>query len=210
MLDMKKLIFTSLLAVGIAAGSQAQGTVTFDNADNFSATPTAKTGGLIFAGGINVVSNPPLLTQDINLQLLGGPSPTSMTTIATLLLSNGSAVGDYSFLGNPGQFLDPTGNLYHVPGVPAGGIGYFDVLAWTGVNANSFAAAINVGEAFGQSGVFQSATGGQIVGTNPPTNPVSIGDAMPSFYLPEPGPEPGTLALFGLGAVTLLLFRCRK
>jgi hypothetical protein len=195
---MKKLIFTSLLAVGIAAGSHAQGTVTLDNANNFGAPLSAATGGSIYLNGA-------LLNTDVNVQLMGGASAGSMVTIATLLLSNGTASGDYSFLGNPGQFADPNGLSYAIPGVALNGTAFVELFVWTG-SATSYANATTRGF----SGVYKSLTGGGSVGGAPPNPPTSIGDAMPSFEVLLPSPEPGTLALFGLGAVTLLLLRRRK
>jgi len=193
---MKKLILTGALAVTIAAGAMAQGTVTLDNANNFGAAMGALTGGSIYLNGA-------LLNQDVNVQLMGGASAGSMTTIATLLLSNGTAVSDYSFLGNPGQFADPNGLNYSIPGVALNGTAFLELFVWTGTT--SYANAL----ASGNSGIYSSVTGGGSVGGAPPNPAVSIGDAMPSFNV-VPVPEPATLAICGLGAASLLLFRRRK
>jgi len=194
---MKKIILTGLLAAGVAVGSYAQGTVTLDNANNFGAPLSAATGGSIYLNGA-------LLNQDVNVQLMGGTNASSMVTIATLLLSNGTASGDYSFLGNPGQFADPNGLNYSIPGVPLNGTGFLELFVWAGTGTSYASATIR-----GASGVYSSLTGGGSVGGAPPNPAVSIGDAMPSFNVVT-APEPATLAICGLGAASLLLFRRRK
>jgi len=200
---MKKQILTGILALGTAVGALAQGTVTFDNGNaNAAATPTSPNFGLVFTGGSNA---PVPLGQDINLTLLGGASAGAMANIATFLLADGTATLDWGFLQGPGQFSDPNGNVYNVPGVAASGTGTFQVEAWLGQDT-SYAAALADGSAHGTSGIYTEVTGG---GTIPPA---SIGDNMPSFTLTLPGvvPEPTTFALLGLGASTLLLFRRKK
>jgi len=203
---MKKQILTGIIALGTAVGALAQGTVTFDNGNaNAAAGPSAANFGLVFTGGSNA---PVPLGQDINLTLLGGASAGSLSTIATYLLADGTATLDWGFGQNPGQFADPNGNVYAVPGVALGGTGTFQVEAWLGQDT-SYAAALADGSAHGTSGLYTSATGG---GGSPPGAPISIGDAMPSFTLTLPGvvPEPTTFALLGLGASSLLLFRRKK
>jgi len=195
---MKKQILTGIIALGTAVGAFAQGQVTFDNGGaNTAATPTSPNHGLVFTG---TALNPVPLSQDINLVLLGGPSAGNLSVIATYLLSDGTAALDYGFGANPGQFADPNGNVYNVPGVLAGGTGTFQVEAWLGLDT-SYAAAIADGSAFGTSGTYTSATGGTTAAGAIP--PVSIGDAMPSFLVTA-APEPTTLALCGLGAASLL------
>jgi len=198
---MKKQILTGILALGMAVGASAQGLVTFDNANaNPAAGPSATTFGNIFVNGA-------LLNQDINLTLLGGSSSSNLTTYVTLLLKDGSAAGDNTALGNLGQFLDPSGGVYAINGVPLGAAGTFEVEAWLGLDT-SYAAALADGSAAGTSGIFTSVTGGN--GT-PALPPNSVGDGMPSFnVVPTISPEPTTFAMLGLGAASLLLFRRKK
>ena len=205
---MRKPFLALFIMAAVATSALAQtnhtefGLVTFDNElNNTNASVTATSDGLIFLSqGLGVVP----LNQDINLTLLGGPSANNLQPIATLSFANGLAVGDFSFLEVPGVFLDITGTVDVVPGVPGGGTAFLDVEAWTG-NAPSYAQALESDALTGNSGIFQNPTGSD-TGT-PPIAPRDL-IGMPSFIVG--GPEPGTLALFGLGTASLLLFRRKK
>ncbi len=197
---MKKQILTGIIALGTAAGALAQGTITFDNG-NQNASPTLgdQNHGSIYVNGA-------LLNQDINLTFLAGPTAGSLATQVTLLLKDGSGAGDNTLLGNAGQFLDTTGGVYTL-GVAGGAVAFYDVEAWLGQDT-SYAAALLDGSATGTSGVFSGATGAS---GSPPGPPNSVGDYMPSFNVAATiTPEPTTLALAGLGAASLLLFRRKK
>jgi len=200
---MKKQILAGILALGTAVGAFAQGTITFDNG-NQNASPTLGdlTHGSIYVGP---ATNAVLLNQDINLTFLAGPTAGSLTTQITLLLKDGSAAGDNTALGTAGQFLDTTGGVY-TPGVAGGAVAFYNVEAWLGQDT-SYAAALADGSPVGTSGIFSGATGG---GGTPPGPPNSVGDYMPSFTVVGIVPEPTTLALLGLGASSLLLFRRKK
>src|ERR1700720_873173 len=123
---MKKQILTGIIALGTAVGALAQSAVTFDNSGaNAAGSLTATNHGQLFVNGAP-------LSQDINLTLLGGASAGTMPTIATYLLSDGTASLDWGFLATPGQFADPNGNVYAVNGVAAGGTATLQVEAWLG------------------------------------------------------------------------------
>jgi len=192
---MKKTILTALLAVGASVGAFAQGTIAFDNQNNVNISLGATNSG----GVIDKATGLPE-TADFNLQLFGGASAGSMTLIATLLQSDGSAASGTS-IGAPGQWIDTTGQSYVVPGVAATSTGFFQVDAWIG-SQSSYASAFAANAPTGQSAVFQNGTGGGNV--LPPDL-----TGMPSFTLGTV-PEPTTLALAGLGAASLLLFRRKK
>lgn len=187
--------------MAVAAHAQL-GLVSFDNPNaNPAATLSSSTFGLVFTG---TALNPVPLHQDINLALLGGPSAGSLSPIVSFTFANGLANGDNTVFGTPGQFTDITGNVYDVPGVAADAVGFFQVEAWLGSDA-TYAAALLDGSAVGTSGIYQTLTGGTGAIQGPPR---SVGDGMPSFLVATP--EPTTLALCGLGAASLLLFRRRK
>ncbi len=207
---MKKPLLVSFIALVTTLGVHAQtgftGTVTFDNGNaNPAATLASSTFGMVFIGTAN---NPIPLDQDINVTLLGGSTAGSLSLIDSLTFANGLAQGDNTFLEAPGVFLDLTGSVYQVPGFlssnPVGAFAYFKLEAWFGKDA-TYENALADGSPTGNSGAYLSELGG--VGS-PPSPPASIGDGMPSFLVPSP--EPGTLALFGLGAASLLLFRRKK
>jgi len=199
---MKKQILTLAIVAGFACGAFAQGTVAFDNLNNTSVNPAAATGGVIF----KTVSGNPVFdnVSDYNLTLLGGSSAGTMSVVASIF---GAAASGDNF--GSGLFY-ASGNSFAVSGVALGGTGTFQIEVWLG-SATSYAAASAIaGTYVGISSVFTSATGGLVVGNNPPTAPVEM-DAMPSIVLnPVVVPEPTTLALAGLGGFGMLMALRRK
>jgi len=194
---MKKTIITALLAVGASVGVFAQGLVAFDNQSNTNLFAGAATSGAVIQGGA-------LSTADFNLELWGGSTSSNMTVLATLLQSSGGIISGAS-AGAPGQWLDVSGASYLVNGVAIGGNAFLEVNGWVGGTGNSYAGAVAGGATFaGSSGIFVNPTGG---GALPAAELVG----MPSWSLnPTISPEPTTLALCGLGAASLLLFRRKK
>ncbi len=187
-----------MLMAGMVVSAFGQGTeINLDNSNNTNASPTAVSSGLLF--------NPDhsLFTGDISATLMGGSSSSNLSPIVTLLSSGGTLLSGAS-LGAPGQFADLSGNAYNVPGVAPGGTAFLDLQVWTGSFA-TFQAAAAGGGTTGDSGVFSNPTGG---GGTPPGAPLDL-TGMPAFVV-GPTPEPATLALCGLGAASLLLFRRKK
>jgi len=193
---MKKTILTGMLAIGASIGAFAQGTIAFDNQFNTNVFAGATSSGAVIDKATGLPE-----TGNFNLQLWGGASAGSLSLIATLLQSDGSAASGTA-IGAPGLWIDTTGNSYIVNGVPALGTGFFQVDAWIGSQAD-YGSALAAGNVpVGQSAVFQNATGGGAVSA-----PDLVG--MPSFTVGI-APEPTTLALCGLGAASLLFFRRKK
>lgn len=133
----------------------------------------------------------PAATQ-INGTLMGGAVGGSLSPVVTL------AGGSLLNLGG-GLVYDPSGNSYVIPGVAANAQASLQLQFWTGADLTYGAAANR-----GQSPVFSNPTGG---GGVPPSIPPSAMANMPNVLVGVP--EPSTIALAGLGAAALLMYRRR-
>lgn len=209
-----------MFAVGLAQESDAQGLMYFNGEYNSSTSPTATSSGLVF---FNTTGTPVIdAATDINVELAYGTTANNVSlanAVTTLLLSssqfaeNGtlgetlSAAGDISTFGG-GKLFDVVGNGsggYAFPTLPSNTTIYLEVFAWTG-NFSSYTAAEDSGTALtGVSGIFT----GQLTTSKNPNNILN----MPALVMKRSVaavPEPGTMALFGLGGLTLLGFGRRK
>jgi hypothetical protein len=198
--------------------------------------PYATSNGRVW---INTGSGPTLMTQDVNATLLvydtalttpawtvlegypynsGDPGE---ATSSTLLLSGPDdpdlgtppAVGDITFWSASsayhGVFLDPSGNIYVIPGATANGSYQFQMQMWTGTQYTSYAAAVGQpGTYTGESAVF---TANAIGGPQPPSNAYGFIPNMPAIILQQVTvPEPSTLLLTAFGLISLLAYAWRK
>lgn len=205
---MKKLILSAVAVGGLAMTSFGQGVIYFDGSNNTSTSPTATSEGQVFLNGVLDTGT------DINVELLYGASATSVSSdCVTLLLSDSTttensapgglqpALGDITDYGS-GVLFDASGVGYQLTGTSSGATEYFQVEAWTG-NFSSYAAALSAGTGlFGSSSVFSevltSATG--------EANDI---EGMSALNLTSV-PEPTTMALAGLGGLSLFLLRRKK
>jgi hypothetical protein len=194
---MKKLILSVTAIVGFSVAGFAQGITFLDG--SFPSSDTSIAG----------VPN----SADLNLELLYGTSAGNVTTpVVTLLLSSSAnvssgaigqtytAAGDISTLG----FIDDqTGNEYNL----AAGNYFFQVLAWTGNNLNSYSAAL----ASGQTGVYAGSSSvfpESIAASPAPPGDVSAVGVINLTQVPTTiVPEPSTLAMAGVGLASMLFFR---
>jgi hypothetical protein len=197
---MKKLFLSAALVAGLMSSVLAQGTIFFDNSNNTSGSSSATSSGLFW---VNTTGNPVILNQDVNAVLWASSTQGgTYTPLITLLLSNGTGLGDITSYGN-GIITDTSGASYFVPGSIANGTGWFYIQAWLGT-ATSYANAGAVAKYDGSTtagGIFSAPLGGG-------STPAKSLDTMPAVVLVVP--EPGTFALAGLGAAALLIFRRRK
>jgi len=182
---MKKLILSVTAVAAMSVPAFAQGIYFQDN------------GTAAYDTTINGAPNP---NQDLNLALLQGS-----TVITTLLLSDGTAAGD--IIGNNGLIYDGSGIEFLLP-ADAGKATVFTIEGWTG-SANSYAAA----EASGLTGV-SAGTINVTVNINAAGNPPPNGNDFTGFgvlnltQVPTTVvPEPSTLAMAGVGLVSMLLLR---
>jgi hypothetical protein len=88
------------------------------------------------------------------------------------------------------------------PNIPVNTVGFFQVLCWMGPPGSTFITANSVAV----SNFFTSTTGDHPAPPNVP-NPGLLNIPQNIIFV---SPEPGTLALGGLGIAALLIFRRRK
>lgn len=186
---MKKQLLTAILAVGLAGGAFAQGTIIFENS---------------LGSGNITVGNGTTLAQPgaYHVALLWAAG-----TTANIPLSGLTAIATYAPSGSgngPGYFYDPT-TITTPAGTAGGSQAVFEVAGWQG-NFATYAAAVSGNAPIGYGSEFVNSTG------NPGGSPATPASPLSSWNgnLLIPVPEPTTLALGGLGAAALLLFRRRK
>jgi len=187
---MKKAIL-GLLSVGAAASALAQGTVSFENALSSGSITIGSSAGPYAAAGSYTVA---LLWAAGTSQVPQG----SLTQIALYGLATGGAT-------SAGFFSDGA-TVTTGAATPGGSPAMFEVQGWTG-NFTSYAAAVAGGAKVGQTAEFVNGTS-STVGSPPPLPTNTTG--WDGNLVLVPTPEPGTLALGGLGAAALLYFRRRK
>jgi len=188
---MKKLILSIAGTSLLALSGSAQGITFADNS------------GAAFDTTINGVAN---TTQDLNLELLYGTSAGSVTTpIVTLLLSQSStpvssptpaggvysALSDISFLG---VISEASGSAFTVPA----GTDFFQVEAWLGSSPTYPGPTPQ--NAAGVSAIFSETIAGGATAFPGDISSVGVINLVSV-------PEPSTLAMAGVGLVSMLLLR---
>jgi PEP-CTERM motif len=194
---MKKLILTAMGVACLTISGYSQGLVQFAN---FSGTG----GGKVFTGGA-------LATGSTTLELLYGPAG---DTLAELIALGTGQVFTYNISTTPslqGEFFYGTVTTAQ----PAGG-GSADatlnvelaIAGWTGNFSNYAAALAGNAPTIGITAAFGNPTGGG--GSPPSTAATLVNWTSGNNLVLAASPEPTTLALGGLGAAALLMFRRRK
>jgi len=180
---MKKLTATMLASALLGAVAFAQGTINFVNVNSGAGlnAPVFMNDGSTKVG-----------TTGFTAELFAGASDTTLASVAT---ANFIAAGYFN------------GGTATIASVAPGAIASLQVRVWA-TASGSFAAAsaANVANTWGQSAIFHVTTGG---GGTPPAPPSAMA-GMTSFSLNTAVPEPSSLALAGLGAAAMLVFRRRK
>lgn len=201
---MKKLIVTAIAVTGMSLGALAQGTITADNLNGAPGKGASSFG--LFYLETDSAAGTLYAAAKLNVVLTGGPNAGSLGAIGSW-----TGAGGWDSFGG-GLYADPNGLVYGVPGVALNGTATLQLTAWRGAAA-SYAAAAGTDKFYAWNGnafvdassfTFQNATGG---GGAPPALPKSL-DGMPAMSLIVP--EPSTIALAGLGAAALLIYRRRQ
>jgi len=183
---MKKLTATLLASTLLGIAAYAQGTVNFINIVGSLNAPMFMNDGATKLSGAGFTA-----------ELLAGASAGSLASVATTGFLSGAGAGYFS------------GGTVAIPTVLPGANAFLQVRIFS-ASSGSFAAAqsANLANTWAQSGVFSVATGGA---GSPPSTPSPL-TGLTSLSLNAGGvvPEPSSLALAGLGAAALLVFRRRK
>jgi hypothetical protein len=211
---MKKLIALAAL-IGATSLSFGQGYVAFNNSSTTkvstlgsAATPTT---------GIAVMAAPATATYYFELMV----APTTTTTISASTLGNWTAValGQNSGSGRmiPSASYSTDSSSVSVAGYSSAATADFAVVGWSASLGTSYAAALAAdaaGTTQGYFGISAVALDIPLAALGGPYNSVwgpATSGQIPNMTLDfVPVPEPTTLALAGLGAAALMIFRRRK
>jgi hypothetical protein len=194
-MNTKATILAAAVLALASASSFAQGTISFLNTTTTLVTTNSgqSTGNATSAMGIKI--------QLFYQPDTGGSAPTAFSTLGAA--GNWESLGSAGLtVGSPlaGRFGPST--LTTGTDVAAQGNVWLMAVAWNGGEATYGAITVPATSYAGYSAVWSQATGG---GANGPVSTTGFAGLQ---LLPVP--EPSTIALAGLGAASLLLFRRRK
>jgi hypothetical protein len=214
---MKKTLITSILAVALAGSAFAQGTVTFVASGSLRPISYSDTGSASNAVKFAVGAPAVHPTQgQLNIAAYAASQGTVLGTtgfdnhpnlvgwvLAAPIIHNITAI--------PGNVVGTTMTMDASLGAPGTTV-QITVVGWTGAFA-SFDAAYQAGAYVGWTG--NALNGGslswtQLTGTSTTAQVMITGAGGFNGLTLAPVPEPGTIALGGLGVAALLLFRRRK
>jgi len=213
---MKKLIITAAVSSGLALSGFAQGYANFQNtiSTQFYFTSTASTANKISSAALGGQSAT-VVSGSAGVLDVGLYWSTSAFTDA----AQGTLAGIVNIGATAGTLLG-NGSLTFGPTTSPNETVYVQVFAWDSTYATPDAAHA-AGGAFGASSAGQvnstyGAVGAPLLMTlgaaAPAPGGVIFGTAAPFFprTIVLAGPEPGTIAIGGLGAAALMLFRRRR
>jgi hypothetical protein len=203
---MKKLVLTAICVTAISLGALAQGTFNFGN--------SAATLITLTSNGVSYGSTPASSAMQFRYQLFIAPAGTANAgsfTATSTFATNLPAVGRLN-----------GGNGLTVPGTPAGGTGAVLLRGWSSNLGADYASALAAWNSGAGGWLGESSIAGQFLWGGDPGTGVAV-PASPLFgggngiqtgfaMIWQGGvvPEPSSMALAGLGAASLLLFRRRK
>lgn len=203
---MKKILCT-LAVVGLASSMYAQGLVSFQNSSasvikqkNAGEPDSAAVAVPANGGFVQLIWAPAGTAWSYNAAVDGALSGWLTTSSWKILDGSLKAIGPAAGRFNAGGLTVPTAT----PGAAIDAV----IVGWTG-NAVSFDDATTEGALTGISSKFSVTTGNPT--TEPPGTPAAItGAGQFTGLIVTVVPEPSSLALAGLGAAALLIFRRRK
>lgn len=212
---MKKQILLTVLGFASAAAAYGQGQVFFANYNfgaglnspiSFNANPLQVPAG---KAGLRVGSTFKVELQYSVAGSVSGATDPSWVSVPSSISSIGfGVVADGDNANNAGQFYFGGVALPTVNSGNAGAV-FFQILCWQTVGTGS-GATFDAATLRGISGIFQSTAIKPVAtGLSPAADFAGYG-LQPWTVQFDAIPEPGTLALAGLGAAGLLLFRRRK
>ena len=187
----RNFLLTFLFAT-FCSSVYAQGTVHFSNID----TPAGVNAPVYESDGITKLSGSQFMAE-----LLGGPSATSIASVATTSFLTGNGAG---------YFSGGVGGLQAINTVSPGSMAWVAVEVWNTSSGASFQQAKASGSpnSWWESSEFSVITGGYPTGVGPAPPAAMTGLGNSPVYL-NAVPEPSCLALAGLGAI-VVLWRIRR
>jgi len=200
---MKKVILTTLCAAALSTGAFGQGLVNFLN--------NASTLVTLSSNSVNLGSTPAGVPGSFSYELFRAPAG---TVVDVGFVASGLTGTN---LTTAGRFNG--GNGRAIPGTALGGTTAILVRGWSSNLGSTWAAAVAnqgiIGGYFGSSAIAPNfLLGGDGGNGNVPTSPMFGGTSgiQSGFALTyvDVVPEPSSMALAGIGAASLLIFRRRK
>jgi hypothetical protein len=197
---MKKLLVTTIAGfalIGATVSSFAQGTITWNNSNSTATSGTPAIFGNGPNAGTRVTGTAGQYEYGLYVGAIGDTSISQMTLVSTYL--NSSAAAFAGFI---------SGGAVTLPSGFPDGTAIADIVAgWTAADGHDYLSAIEANPADFQ--------GLSAIGSVTPNNPNgqvfghTIAGQITGLTLTS-APEPTTIALGGLGAAALLLFRRKK
>lgn len=213
---MKKIILTCVATIGLAAGAFAQGSIAVDNSANseglsIGAATQASGQGNFFSGNYTMQvwylngALPANVTSDGNLNTVGLTAYNNLTADGFTL--GGTFANQTILAANAGSFS--LGEL-DMPGASASTI--IALVAWTsGPNGNTATVSQTyAGSAFGGVFAFANPTANYTANPAPTPSALTGWDGPNDLVMVSNVPEPTTMALAGLGGLSLFLARRKK
>jgi hypothetical protein len=201
---MKKLALAGLMSVGLALGAFGQGAITPSNGDSSSGGLSIDSAGNFYSGTLGFEV---LYRNGSNVPTLDTVNTAAYDSLAGLGFTSAATYSTTITAANQGVFSFPSLNIAGIS--PAGSTATFAFAAWNTTDATWAAMVKNQTSATRAGVVVFSNTTGDYTSTPTPGLPATIVN-MPELIMTPLVPEPTTLALAGLGAAALLVFRRRK